>query len=131
MTPSKDVSRRRWALSLRTNDDPDLVVHIVYALFALSLVTAFPAVIGIIIALIGYQQIDDEVLLSHYRYQIRSFLIMVVVTVIGSVLVWLFVGLIILGLCWLWFLYRVVKGWLKLTKGEAMKIGRASCRERV
>ena len=125
MTPPKDVSRRRWALSLRTNDDPDLVVHIVYALFALSLVTAFSAVIGIIIALIGYQQIDDEVLLSHYRYQIRSFLIMVVVTVIGSVLVWLFVGLIILGLCWLWFLYRVVKGWLKLTKGEAMSASEA------
>lgn len=125
MTPSKDVSRRRWALSLRTNDDPDLVVHIVYALFALSLVTAFPAVIGIIIALIGYQHIDDEVLLSHYRYQIRSFLIMVVVTVIGSGLVWLFVGLIILGLCWLWFLYRVVKGWLKLTKGEAMSASEA------
>lgn len=120
MTPSKDVSHRRLSLSLRANEDPGLVLQIVYALFALSLFTGLPAIIGMILTLIAGQNLNDDMLLSHYRYQIRTFLIMIVATIIGTILTWFLVGFAILGLTWLWFLYRVLKGWVMLRNGTAM-----------
>jgi len=38
--------------------------------------------------------------------------------VVGCVLVIVGVGLIILFAAWVWMIYRVVKGWLKLIKGK-------------
>ena len=96
------------------------MLQIVYALFALSLFTGLPAIIGMILTLIAGQNLNDDMLLSHYRYQIRTFLIMIVATIIGTILTWFLVGFAILGLTWLWFLYRVLKGWVMLRNGAAM-----------
>jgi len=43
-------------------------------------------------------------------------------TVLGWALVWILVGFAILGLTWLWCLYRVLRGFLAFNDGKAMPI---------
>ena len=43
---------------------------------------------------------------------------MLVATVIGMATQWLLIGFVILALVWCWFLFRTVKGWLRLSNEQ-------------
>ena len=119
MSNSKEVApprARRFGLNLDAQEP--LALHIVYGLYALSLVSAFPAIIGLILAWVAGQHLTAPWLISHQRYQIRTFLIMLVATVIGLATQWLLIGFVILALVWCWFLFRTVKGWLRLSNEQ-------------
>lgn len=107
---------RRLGLNLDAQEP--LALHIVYGLYTLSLVSAFPAIVGLILTWVAGQHLTVPWLISHQRYQMRTFLIMLVATVIGLATQWLLIGFVILALVWCWFLFRTVKGWLRLSNEQ-------------
>ena len=119
---------------------PSLVTltHIIYALHAFSaltglissafIVTAFltgwPSIIAVILNYLKRDEVYGSYLQSHFHWQIRTFwfallwltlMILLVVTLIGIPVAWL-IG-VTTGI---WVLYRIVRGWLRLTDAQPM-----------
>jgi len=97
------------------------VAMVVYVLQALSVLWGITAIIGIVINYVKREDAAGTVYESHFTWQIRTFWFGLLWSCVGGVLVFaLGLGLIILFVAWIWMIYRVVKGWLKLTEGKAV-----------
>jgi uncharacterized membrane protein len=103
------------------------ITHVTYALYALGLLTAgVIAIAGLIIAYIKADDAKGTYLESHYSWLIRTFWwglgwtvlvwLFVILTIgIGLLVAWLFWGAI-----WIWFAYRIIRGWLRLSEKRAV-----------
>jgi len=121
---------------------PSLVTwtHAIYALHAFSLVTGiigaatvvgafltgWPSIIAVILNYVKRDEARGTWLESHFRWQLRTFwygllwvvlcgLFVVVTLGIGFVIAW--IPLVVVGL---WFVYRIVRGWLALKDRRPM-----------
>ena len=95
----------------------DSTAKIVYVLYLLSFFTGITALVGVVMA---YVNVGDasEPLRSHYRFQIRTFWILLLYTVV-SVLASLVVVGVAMGLfVVVWFIVRCVKGLKYLGRRE-------------
>jgi uncharacterized membrane protein len=90
----------------------------VYALQALSFIWGLPAIVGLIINYVKRDDARGTLYESHFTWQIRSFWWGLVWALIGGVLAVLLVGFVVMFVAWVWMIYRVVKGCLKLTEGQ-------------
>jgi uncharacterized membrane protein len=113
---------------------------VIYALHAFSLLTGivgtativgafltgWPSVIAVVLNYVKRSEVRGTWLESHFRWQIRTFwfgllwivlcLVFVVLTFgIGILIAWLPVGLV-----GLWFVYRIIRGWVAVTDGRPM-----------
>jgi uncharacterized membrane protein len=120
MTTGQEVAPRRalpFKLGLAANDR--LAFHIVYGLYALSLVTAFPSLLGAVLMFLKREDIRGTWLESHATWQIRTFFIMLISSIISAAMAATFILIpfagLLAGVTWLWFGYRTIKGWLKLS----------------
>ena len=102
--------------SLRT------VVLVVYVLQALSFFVGITALIGVIIDYVKRDDARGTWLESHIRWQIRTFRWSLLWGVIGVITAWVVVGFIILGILYIWIIYRVIKGWLKLMDRKPLPV---------
>ena len=118
------------------------VVHLVYALHAVSLLmgivttativgaflTGWPSIIALVINYVKRGEARGTPLESHFRWQIRTFwfgllwvalcMLFVVLTLgIGMLIAWL-----PLGIVGIWFIYRIVRGWLALIDRRPMYV---------
>jgi uncharacterized membrane protein len=114
--------------------------HFIYALHAFSLLTGilgvatvvgafllgWPSIIAVILNYVKRGEVRGTWLESHFRWQIRTFwfgllwisicLFFILITLgIGILIAWLPIGLV-----GLWFIYRIVRGWLALNDGKPM-----------
>jgi uncharacterized membrane protein len=114
----------------------------IYALHAFSLLTGiigaatvigafltgWPSIIAVILNYVKRSEVRGTWLESHFRWQIRTFwfgllwvalcLFFVVGTLgIGIILAW-----VPLAFVSLWFIYRVIRGWLRLRDGLPMYV---------
>ncbi len=97
------------------------ICHIVYGLFGVALFTAgLSVLIGGIVAYIVRGQTSGTIYRSHIDYLISTFWVTMLVGAVGWTLVFVLIGWPILGLLWLWILYRVVKGWIRLNDDRPM-----------
>ncbi len=95
------------------------ITMVIYALQALGFLTG--GVTAIIAIVINYVKRDDAagtLYQSHFEWQMRTFWWGLLWGVIGMLLVVVVVGFAVLFAAWVWTVYRVVKGWLKLTEGK-------------
>jgi uncharacterized membrane protein len=108
--PGPDQSRQ----PAMSNNQLALIVYILY--FA-AYFTGITSLVGVIIA---HVQIDsaDELLRSHYRFQIRTFWIGLLYLVVGTILTLVIVGIAILFWWFVWSLVRNVKGVLTLNENR-------------
>ena len=92
----------------------------VYVLYFAGFFTMITALIGVIIA---YVQIDkaDDMLRTHYRFQIRTFWIGLLYIVIGALSAIVIVGIFILLWWFIWTLVRCVKGLLALNENRPIQ----------
>lgn len=95
---------------------------VVYALYALSFFTGFTGVVAIIINYIKREDAADTVYASHFTWQIRTFWWSLVWGVLGFATLLLGVGFVILAVDGIWFLYRIVKGFLNWNDGKPMPV---------
>jgi uncharacterized membrane protein len=114
----------------------------IYALHAVSLLigilgaatvvgaflTGWPSLIGVILNYVKRSEVRGTWLQSHFRWQIRTFwygllwvflcgLFIVLTLGIGILIAWL-----PLGIVGIWFVYRIVRGWLALREGKALYV---------
>ena len=92
------------------------ITHITYALYALGLITGIFAIAGLIVAYIKRDDAVDSYLASHYSWLIRTFWWGLLWTTIGIILAIVAVGFVVLAVVWVWWVYRIIKGWLRLTE---------------
>jgi uncharacterized membrane protein len=60
---------------------------------------------------------------SHFRWQIRTFWFSLLWWVVGGILL-IAAGLgVLVWIGWfIWYIYRIVKGWIRLTEGKPMYV---------
>jgi uncharacterized membrane protein len=107
----------------RFSDRSDVTLgHIAYGLYAAGFVTiiAFPA--SAILCLVKRDDVRGTLLETHFTWIIRTFLWGLIACVVAIVLAVTFIGIPLAWLIWvcayIWSIYRVVVGWLKLSEGK-------------
>jgi|SRR5207247_7785818 len=94
------------------------VATVVYALQAAGF---FLGITWIAAVIVDYVKQDDAAgtwLESHYRWQIRTFWFGLLWGVLGGILALVLVGFIVLAADAVWIIYRIVKGWLRLSENR-------------
>jgi uncharacterized membrane protein len=92
---------------------------VAYALHLFGAVVGIPSIVGLIVNYVkrdGYDELFD----SHHAWMIRSFWWVILWCVLGIVTFVIGVGIAILFLVWLWYVYRHVRGLIALINGEPM-----------
>jgi uncharacterized membrane protein len=96
---------------------------IVYVLQGVSFfVGGISLIAAVIINYIKLKDVQGTWLESHFRWQIRTFWYFLLWTVIGITTVFLMVGFFILFANSIWFIYRVIKGGLRLSENKEMYV---------
>ena len=115
---------------------------VVYALHAFSLLTGligtativgafltgWPSIIAVILNYIKRSEVRGTWLESHFRWQIRTFWFgLLWITLCGAfIIMTLGIGLLFvwlpIGVVGLWFVYRVLRGWVTLSDNQPMYV---------
>lgn len=93
---------------------------IVYGLQLAGYFTGLSPVAGVILNYMKRDAVAGTWLESHFRWQIRTFWITFAWSLAGLVLLLAFIGIFVLGVAAMWFLYRAIKGWIELSEGKPM-----------
>lgn len=116
------------------------LTHLIYGLHAVSvaagiigaatvvgmMVTGWPSLLAVIINYVKRSDVRGTWLESHFRWQIRTFwfalawgllAVILIVTILGMV-----IGIPLLFVVGIWVVYRVARGWLRLSSGEPMPL---------
>lgn len=109
---------------MNTETDKSLktLTLVVYALYALSVFTGITAVVAIIINYIKKQDVQGTLYESHFRWQIRSFWFGLLWTFLAALTLFVGIGFILLPIVGIWYVYRQVKGFLRLNDGKPMYV---------
>ncbi len=78
------------------------------------------AIVAIVINYVKKEDVAGTYLESHFRWQIRTFWYGLLWAAIGVVTYLLLIGIVILFVDFVWFLYRIIKGWLYLNENRPM-----------
>ena len=114
-TPNEAMPNEKLA-SLKT------LTTVIYALYALSLFNGITAVVAIVLNYIKREEAQGTWLESHFTWQIRTFWWSVLWCVLGAITWIILIGWVILGVSFVWFIYRIAKGWLNLNDGKPMPL---------
>lgn len=102
------------AQSVQKKDSKTLPM-VVYILQILALFNGVTAVVGVFIS---YIKVDDSRepswVQTHYRWQIKTFWMWLLLTVVGFLTIIVLIGYAVLFLTQIWFLYRIIKGLIRL-----------------
>jgi uncharacterized membrane protein len=102
-TPSEDVFSRYLSPG---NDN----VKLIYVLYLVSVVIGITLLVGLIIAYMNRGQTTGTWVESHYTYQIRTFWIGLLYSVISVVLMVVGVGFLLIVVVVMWAIVRCVRG---------------------
>jgi uncharacterized membrane protein len=91
---------------------------IVYALQALGFFLGITWIVGVVIDYVKLDDVRGTWLESHFRWQIRTFWWGLLWGIVGTVLLLVLVGWLVLLAAGIWVIYRIVKGWLALSEGQ-------------
>lgn len=95
---------------------------IVYALQAVGFFLGLTALVGVIINHLKKGDMKDDVIRSHFSWQIRTFwwgVLWSVLAVIATTVTFGIGGFLFIPV-FVWLVYRVVKGWIRLSDGKAV-----------
>ncbi|OXR49550.1 MULTISPECIES: hypothetical protein [unclassified Pusillimonas] len=96
------------------------ITTVIYALQALSFFVGITSLVAIIINYVKLSDTKGTWLESHFRWQIRTFWYGILWCVVGFLLTFVLVGYLVLAGVVVWFIYRIVKGWLRLADNKPM-----------
>lgn len=97
-----------------------LLTHLVYALQALVFVTLVTPLAGVVVNYVKREDVVGTFYESHFRWQIRTFWWSLVWSALGVVTLIILIGKLILLAVTVWYIYRIVKGWLRLVENKPM-----------
>jgi uncharacterized membrane protein len=96
------------------------ITQVIYGLYAASLVVGVTCIVAIILNYVKRQDVVGTLYESHFRWQMRTFWFSLLWGFIGVCTVVFVVGILILIANGIWFIYRIVIGWLRLSEGKPM-----------
>lgn len=120
--------------------DPSRVTltHVIYGLHSLSIVVGLvtsatvigsflggiPSIVAVILNYINRGSVRGTYLDSHFSWQIRTFWYALLWALISLVLIFTVIGIVFaipaLIVLWVWIIYRVARGWMRLNAREPM-----------
>ncbi|MFN3712695.1 MAG: DUF4870 family protein [Alcanivoracaceae bacterium] len=101
---------------MTANSPQSDTIKIVYVLYLAALFVGVTGLIGVIVAYVSQSQAND-VEAAHFRFQIRTFWIGLLYSVIGGITTIIGVGFVVLLLALVWWIVRSVKGLLAIKDG--------------
>lgn len=108
-----DASHSEAARSMKT------YTMIVYGMYALGLfLGGLPTVIGLIMAYVKRSSFAGTIYGQHMGLLIRTFWYSLLFSILGAITTWLYIGFIILFGVAVWFIYRLIRGFARLTDGK-------------
>lgn len=111
---------------LRSGSDQDAsiktITTAVYVLQAVSFLFGVTFIVAVVINYVKKEDVKGTWFESHFRWQIRTFWYWLLWLVVGLLSSVVGVGWIILFASFVWTIYRVVKGWLRLSEGKEMYV---------
>lgn len=107
------------------SESPDLqanktVTTVIYGLYALSLLIGVTSLFAIVMNYVKRGDVAGTYLESHFRWQMRTFWYGLLWAFIGAATFILVIGWFVLIADMIWFIYRIVKGWMNLNEGKPM-----------
>jgi uncharacterized membrane protein len=96
------------------------VATVVYALQAAGFFVGITWIVAVIVDYVKKEDAAGTWLESHFRWQIRTFWWGLLWGVIGGLLALVLVGFVVLFADAVWIIYRIVKGWLRLSENRAL-----------
>ena len=93
---------------------------VIYALYAASLLVGITCLIAIVMNYVKKEDVAGTFLESHFRWQIRTFWFSLLWGFLGVITFIIIIGWFILIAGLIWFIYRIVKGWLRLNENKPM-----------
>jgi len=91
-----------------------------------AFLTGWPSIIAVILNYVKRSDVRGTWLESHFRWQIRTFWFgllwvgLCVAFIIGTLGIGIIIAWLPLGAVGLWFVYRIVRGWLALRESRPM-----------
>lgn len=108
--------------TIATNIEADRTLTLAaYVLHLVGAVAGITSIIGLILNYLKRGQ-SGEVMDSHHTWMIHSFWWAILWCVIGVLTVFIGVGVAILIVAWIWYIYRHVRGLIVLANGEPMPV---------
>lgn len=98
------------------------VTTVIYALNALSFFVGITSIVAIIMNYVKLSDTRGTWLESHFRWQIRTFWYGILWAIVSFVLMFVMVGYVLLVAVCVWYIYRIVKGWLRLADNKPMYV---------
>jgi|SRR5688572_5489082 uncharacterized membrane protein len=96
------------------------ITQIIYGLYAASLIVGITSIVAIILNYVKRDEVAGSIYESHFRWQMRTFWFGLLWSVIGVITSFIIIGIFVLIAAGIWFIYRIVIGWLRLTEGKPM-----------
>lgn len=91
-----------------------------YILYAVAFMLVITLIIGIFIAYQKRKEAVDSIYYSHFQYLIKTFWVALLGFVIGGVAMFVGIGGLIFLTVSVWFIYRVVAGFIKLNSRQVV-----------
>ena len=98
------------------------ITQIIYGLYAASIVVGVTYIVAIILNYVKKDDVVGTMYESHFTWQIRTFWYSLLWGALGWATVWIAVGFLVWAAACVWFIYRIVKGWVRLTDGKPMYV---------
>ncbi len=95
--------------------------QLVYILYTVNFIVPFTSIAGVIVAYVNRDEAAGTWLESHYRWQIGTFWIGLLFTVIGVITAFILIGFVILLATLAWYIARIVIGWQRWSKREPVR----------
>lgn len=113
-------------MEILTREDEQKLHTITLVVYILQAVSLFVGVTALVAIIINYIKRDDwrgSAYESHCIWQMRTFWYALLGYIVAGMLVFAFgLGVLIAGVVWLWYVYRIVKGILYFNDGKAMPL---------
>ncbi len=117
-----DLKSERHSRSRDDAGNRNLVIT-VYALQAISTLVGFTIFIALIINYVKREDVEGTIAASHFRWQIRTFWFGLLWLTIGYITTLFLLGYLVFFAASLWFVYRIIKGWLRIYENRPMYTG--------
>jgi len=102
-------------------DNERTILWVAYGLHALVFFSAGLATIaGVIINHIKYAESDNHIVASHHRWLLRTFWFGLLWCIVCIPLLFVMIGFAGLGIIAIWYVYRLVRGFLALVDNQPM-----------
>lgn len=95
--------------------------HIAYGLFAVSLLVGITGLVAIVFCYLKRSAFEGAVWESHMTWLIRTFWIAFIGGLASMLLMFIAIGFVTILAVIIWFIYRIMKGWILWNDGKPVE----------